>query len=97
MSALLDKRKRAGLRLADVAHQSKINFHKLWRIERDKQLLHVDDAIILAPILKCEVVDLLPQLAAAMSHQSDCAPSACIPDLHLPLHAQETLPESSEV
>lgn len=69
MSLLRAKRKEAHLLATQVATLSGINWYKLLRLERQEQELLLDDAIKLAPILHCNVEDLLPQLRPLFHHE----------------------------
>jgi len=67
MSVVRTKREAAGLGQEELAKIAKISVFKLNRIERGRQPLQVEDAIDLARALKCDPIELLPQLQEASS------------------------------
>lgn len=67
MSVVLAKRERAKMGQEELAREAGISVFKLSRIERGKQPLQIPEAIALARVLKCNPIELLPELGEAMT------------------------------
>lgn len=60
MSPLRAKRKAAGLSAQELAARVGMNWQRLARIERGYLKLRVEDVLVLAAELGCEVSELMP-------------------------------------
>lgn len=67
MSVVREQREKAELGQEQLAREAGMSVFKLSRIELGKQPLHVPEAIALAKALKCDLLDLLPEVRDAMA------------------------------
>jgi transcriptional regulator with XRE-family HTH domain len=73
MSPLRAKREQAGLTVTALAARAGMLPSKLSRLERGLLKLKVDDLLVLAEVLECDVPDLIPagepRVPAALTRQ----------------------------